>query len=39
MPVIPIRFGENVFGYSEKVTDVSVDLFQKVDIYKIDIAS
>jgi oligopeptide transport system substrate-binding protein len=39
MPVIPLRFGENVFGYSEKVTDVSVDLFQKVDIYKIDIAS
>jgi oligopeptide transport system substrate-binding protein len=39
MPVIPLRFGENVFGYSEKVTDVSMDLFQKVDIYKIEIAS
>jgi oligopeptide transport system substrate-binding protein len=38
MPVIPLRFGENVFGYSEKVTNVSVDLFQKVDIYNIEVA-
>lgn len=39
MPVLPLRYSQNVFGHSEKVTDVSMDLFQKVDIYKIDIAS
>jgi ABC-type oligopeptide transport system substrate-binding subunit len=38
MPVIPLRFGQNVFGHSEKVTNVTMDLFQKVDIYKIEIA-
>ena len=38
MPVIPLRFGQNVFGHSEKVTNVSMDLFQKVDIYKIEVA-
>jgi len=38
MPVIPLRFGQNVFGHSAKVTNVSVDLFQKVDIYKIELA-
>jgi oligopeptide transport system substrate-binding protein len=39
MPVLPLRFGQNVFGYSAKVTDVTMDLFQKVDIYKIGIVS
>ena len=39
MPVIPLRFGQNVYGYSERTSNVSVDLFQKVDIYKIEIAS
>ena len=38
MPVIPLRFGQNVFGHSAKVTNVSMDLFQKVDIYKIELA-
>jgi hypothetical protein len=38
MPVIPLRFGQNVFGHSEKVTNVSMDLFNKVDIYKIELA-
>ncbi|MCO8275792.1 ABC transporter substrate-binding protein [Actinoplanes sp. TRM 88003] len=38
MPVLPLRFGQNVFGYSERVTDVTMDLYQKVDIYSIDIA-
>jgi oligopeptide transport system substrate-binding protein len=37
MPVIPLRFGQNVFGYSQKVSNVTVDLFQKVDIYKIEV--
>jgi ABC-type oligopeptide transport system substrate-binding subunit len=35
MPVIPLRFGQNVYGYSERVTDVEVDQFQQVDLYKI----
>jgi ABC-type oligopeptide transport system substrate-binding subunit len=39
MPVIPLRFGQNVFGHSEKVTNVSMDLFGKVDIYQIEVAS
>jgi len=39
MPVIPLRLGQNVFGHSEKVTNVSVDLFQKVDIYKIEVVN
>ncbi|GIF19363.1 oligopeptide transport system substrate-binding protein [Actinoplanes tereljensis] len=39
MPVLPLRFGQNVFGHSEKVTSVEMDLFQKVDIYKIEVAS
>ncbi|MEV4346067.1 ABC transporter substrate-binding protein [Actinoplanes sp. NPDC049596] len=39
MPVLPLRFGQNVYGHSERVIDVSMDLFAIVDIYKIDIAS
>jgi oligopeptide transport system substrate-binding protein len=38
MPVLPLRFGQNVFGHSEKVINVDMDLFQKVDIYKIEVA-
>ena len=37
MPVIPLRFGQNVFGHSEKVKNVEVDLFPKVDLYKIEV--
>jgi ABC-type oligopeptide transport system substrate-binding subunit len=37
MPVLPLRFGQNTFGHSEKVTNVSVDLFSKTDIYKIEV--
>ncbi|WP_203825499.1 peptide ABC transporter substrate-binding protein [Actinoplanes palleronii] len=39
MPVIPLRNGQNVFGYSEKVSNVTLDLFSKVDIYKIEVVS
>ena len=39
MPVIPLRFGQNVFGHSAKVQSVNMDLFQKVDIYKVETAS
>ena len=28
MPVIPLRFGQNVFGHSTKVTNVEIDLFR-----------
>ncbi|MFI5492656.1 ABC transporter substrate-binding protein [Actinoplanes sp. NPDC051859] len=37
MPVIPLRFGQNSFGHSEKVTNVEVDIFTKVDLYKIEV--
>lgn len=37
MPVIPLRFGQNVYGHSEKVSNVEVDLFQKVNLYKIQV--
>ena len=39
MPVLPLRFGQNVFGHSEKVKNVEVDLFSKVNLYKIEVAS
>jgi oligopeptide transport system substrate-binding protein len=32
MPVIPLRFGENVYGHSTKVTGVEVDAYQRVDV-------
>jgi oligopeptide transport system substrate-binding protein len=39
MPVIPLRFGQNVYGYSKRVSNVQVDLFQKVNLYKIEVIS
>ena len=39
MPVIPLRFGQNVYGHSEKVKNVKVDIFTKVDLYKIEVNS
>ncbi|MEU4334401.1 ABC transporter substrate-binding protein [Micromonospora lupini] len=39
MPVIPLRFGENVFGHSSKVKNVQMDLFQRVNLVKIEPAS
>jgi len=39
MPVIPLRFGQNVFGHSEKVSNVQVDLFQNVDLYTIEVVN
>lgn len=39
MPVIPLRLGQNVFGHSERVTNVEVDKFSKVDIMKIEATS
>jgi oligopeptide transport system substrate-binding protein len=37
MPVIPLRFGQNVYGHSEKVRNVVVDQFAKVDLYTIEV--
>ncbi|ROT31466.1 ABC transporter substrate-binding protein [Micromonospora sp. HM5-17] len=39
MPVIPLRFGQNVFAHSTKVKNVEVDLFQVVDMTKIEAVS
>ncbi|MEU4559000.1 ABC transporter substrate-binding protein [Actinoplanes sp. NPDC023936] len=39
MPVIPLRNDQNVFGYSEKVSNVTVDLFQKVNLYEIEVVN
>ncbi|GAA1601595.1 peptide ABC transporter substrate-binding protein [Actinoplanes couchii] len=36
MPFIPLRFSNNVYGYSEKVTNVEIDLFMKVNLYEIE---
>jgi oligopeptide transport system substrate-binding protein len=39
MPVIPLRFGQNNFGYSSKVKNVEMDLFQNVNLTKIEAVS
>ncbi|MDI6098467.1 ABC transporter substrate-binding protein [Actinoplanes sp. NEAU-A12] len=36
MPIIPLRFSRNVFGYSTRVANVDMDLFKKVDLYEIE---
>jgi oligopeptide transport system substrate-binding protein len=38
MPVVPLRFGQNVFGHSTKVKNVEMDLFNRVDLLKIEAA-
>ena len=37
MPVIPLRFGQNNFGHSTKVQNVEIDLFNRVDLTKIEV--
>ena len=32
MPVIPIWFRQNIFGYSTRMSDVNMDLFANVDV-------
>ncbi|GIH04423.1 peptide ABC transporter substrate-binding protein [Rhizocola hellebori] len=39
MPVLPLRFGQNNFGHSTKVKNVSMDLFNRVDLNKIEVVS
>ncbi|HCT81398.1 MAG TPA: 4-phytase [Micromonosporaceae bacterium] len=36
MPVLPLRFGQNNFGHSTKVKNVSMDLFNRIDLLKIE---
>ncbi|GAB3974162.1 peptide ABC transporter substrate-binding protein [Streptomyces sparsus] len=36
MPVIPLRYGKNVFGHSESVKNVELDLFNRVVLSKIE---
>ncbi|MGD9482509.1 ABC transporter substrate-binding protein [Streptomyces sp. TRM70308] len=38
MPVIPLRFGKNVFGHSESVNGVEIDLYNNVVLDKIETA-
>jgi oligopeptide transport system substrate-binding protein len=37
LPVLPLRFGQNNFGHSDKVQNVSIDLFNRVDLNKIEV--
>ncbi|MDG4789850.1 ABC transporter substrate-binding protein [Micromonospora sp. WMMD1102] len=39
MPVIPLRLGQNVYGHSERVKNVELDKFQKVELLKIEATS
>ncbi|MFK3981133.1 ABC transporter substrate-binding protein [Micromonospora sp. NPDC050397] len=39
MPVVPLRFGQNTFGHSTKVKNVEIDLFNRVNLLKIESAS
>jgi peptide/nickel transport system substrate-binding protein/oligopeptide transport system substrate-binding protein len=36
MPVLPLRFGQNNYGISTKVKNVDIDLFNRVDLLKIE---
>ncbi|MFF6905906.1 ABC transporter substrate-binding protein [Streptomyces sp. NPDC012389] len=36
MPVIPLRFGKNVFGYSTNVKNVEMNLFNQVELTKVE---
>jgi oligopeptide transport system substrate-binding protein len=37
MPVLPLRFGQNVFAHSTRVSNVTMDQYQKVDIYQVSL--
>jgi oligopeptide transport system substrate-binding protein len=36
LPVVPLRFGQNNFGHSTKVKNVEMDLFDRIDLIKIE---
>lgn len=37
MPIIPLFFGQNVYGHSKRVTNVAIDPAQRLDLFKIQI--
>jgi peptide/nickel transport system substrate-binding protein/oligopeptide transport system substrate-binding protein len=37
MPVIPLRFAQNNFGFSTKVRNVEIDLYSRVNLSKIEV--
>ncbi|MEU8235831.1 ABC transporter substrate-binding protein [Actinoplanes sp. NPDC048967] len=37
MPVIPLRFGQNLFGHSERVRNVSIDSAQRIDVLSVEL--
>lgn len=39
MPVLPMRYGQNNFGHSTKVKNVEIDLFNRVNLLKIEAVS
>jgi peptide/nickel transport system substrate-binding protein/oligopeptide transport system substrate-binding protein len=39
MPVIPLRFEQDNFGHSARVTNVTLDQYDRVDLTKIAISS
>ncbi|GIJ23121.1 peptide ABC transporter substrate-binding protein [Micromonospora lutea] len=36
LPVVPLRFGQNNFGHSTKVKSVEMDLFDRINLVKIE---
>ncbi|WP_151898151.1 peptide ABC transporter substrate-binding protein [Streptomyces sp. C8S0] len=36
MPVIPLRFGKNVFGHSTKFKNIEMNVFNQVDLVKVE---
>jgi len=39
VPVLPMRFGQNNYGFSAKVKNVTFDLFSRVNLVKVEPAS
>ena len=37
MPVIPLRFGQNVYGHSPRLAGVSMDSAQRIDLYSVQV--
>lgn len=37
MPVIPLRFGQNVYGHSARLAGVSMDSAQRIDLYGVQV--
>jgi ABC-type oligopeptide transport system substrate-binding subunit len=39
LPVIPLRFGQNVYGHSRRVSKVAVDASQKINLVTIQVVA